>query len=787
MSVLDRKLLRELYHMRGQALAICLVMACGVATFVMSFCTIDSLHLTEQTFFERFRFADLFVHLKRAPQTLLEPLREIPGIAQLEPRIVMEVSLDVPGMAEPAVGRINSTPDRREPLLNRLYLRRGRNIEPDRPGEVLVHESFAQAHELAPGHTLAAVINGKKEKLTVVGIVLSPEYVYPVRPGEFVPDSRRYGIFWMGYSQLAAAFDMEGAFNDVAFSLLPGTIEAEVIKKVDRLTFDYGGTGAYGRADQLSYRFISNEMNQLRTMASLPPIIFLSVTAFLLHVVLSRLIGIQREQIAMLKAFGYSSWETGWHYFKLVLLLVVIGMILGVSMGAWLGYSLTQVYTHFFRFPIFYFHLSPGVVLASLGVSLLASGAGTALAVWSAIRLPVAEAMRPEAPAVYHATLLEKFGLQGWLSPALQMILRNLERQPLKTVLACLGIALSIAIVVMGNCARDAVGEMMELAFKTAQRQDMTIAFIEPTSNRVMHDLMHLPGVLRSEAFRSVPARLRFQHRSRRLAILGLGDDRQLYRLLNLQGREVPIPQNGLVISAKLAEIFDCRVGEWLEVDILEGERPTRSLKLVALLDDFTEPAAYMHKDALHRMMREGESSSGAFLQVDQQHVDQLYREMKSMPRIAGINLKQKMIDTFQQLLDENLLMMILFNVFFASVIAFGVVYNNARISLSERSRELATLRVMGFTRSEISTMFLGELAVITLLAIPLGLLLGYLLAWLMMTALDTETQRFPLVIHASTYALAITITVIATGISAWLVSYRLNRLDLVAVLKARE
>ena len=292
---------------------------------------------------------------------------------------------------------------------------------------------------------------------------------------------------------------------------------------------------------------------------------------------------------------------------------------------------------------------------------------------------------------------------------------------------------------------------------------------------------------MQAESFRAVPARLRFGHRTRRLPILGLSEDRHLYRLLNGQGHEVDVPEEGLVISAKLAEIFQCRPGDWIEVDILEGERPTRSVQLAGLIDDFTEPAAYMRQSSIYRLLREGEAHSGAFLQVDSQQRDQLYRELKAVPRIASVNLKQMMVDTFQQLMDENLLRMIFFNVFFASVIAFGVVYNSARISLSERSRELATLRVMGFTRGEISAMFLGEMAIITLLAIPLGLILGYVLAWLMMLALNTETQRFPLVIHSSTYAMAVTITLVATSLSALMVRRRLDHLDLVSVLKARE
>jgi putative ABC transport system permease protein len=787
MSALDRKLFRDLWHLSGQAVAICLVLACGVATFVMSFCAVSSLRLTQEVFFERSQFAHVFVPLKRAPIALAGRMVEAPGVARVETGIVAEVTLDVPGMREPAVGQLNSVPDRPEGRLNQLYLRRGRYVEPERPGETLVLEGFADAHGLVPGDTLAAVINGKKQQLTVVGVVLSPEFVYPVRPGEFIPDNKHYGLLWMNYRQLEAAFDMKGAFNYASLTLLPGASEAEVLQRLDQLTAPYGGTGAYGRKDQPSYRFIANEMNQLETMASLPPAIFLTVTAFLMHIVFSRLVGLQREQIATLKAFGYSPREIGLHYFKLVMILVLAGVVLGTALGAWLGQEMTDLYARFFRFPEYYFALESWVVLAALGTSIAAALVGTTVSVRAAGRLAVIEAMRPEPPATFRRTWIERLLLRGRLAPELRIIVRNLERQPVKTLFACLGIALAMAILVMGNCAWDAVDEMMDLSFQTAQRQDLTVTFVEPASARATHDLRHLPGVFHVEPFRSVPARLRFEHHSRRLGVLGLVADRRLFRVIDGAGQEIPLPAEGLLASRTLAEIFGCRVGDWIELDVLEGKRPTRRVQLTAVVDDYTEPAAYLSKAALHRLLREAECHSGAFLQIDPAQSDRLYAELKQMPRVAAVNNKRTMIDTFRQLMDENLFRMVFFNVLFASVIAFGVVYNNARIAVAERSRQLATLRVMGFTRGEISRMLLGELGLITFAAIPIGLILGYGLAWLMMAALNTETQRFPLVIQPRTYAFSVVVTLAASLLSALVARRRLDRLDLVAVLKAPE
>jgi putative ABC transport system permease protein len=325
MRALDRKLVRDLWQMKGQAVAIGLVIASGVAVFVMSLCTLGTLRKTQEAYYERYRFADVFAHLKRAPNSLAERIAELPGVARVQTRVVVNVTLDVEGMAEPAVGRLVSVPDRQAPGLNGLYLRSGRYVEPGRDGEVLVSEGFATAHCLRPGDRVLAVINGRRQQLRIVGVALSPEYVYQIREGDVLPDDRRYGVFWMGDTELASAFDMRGAFNDVALTLGPGASEPEVLRRLDRLTEAYGGLGAFGRADQPSHKFVSNEINKLRGMAMVVPAIFLSVAAFLLNVVLSRLIGTQREQIAALKAFGYTRWEVALHYLKLVLLIVTAG------------------------------------------------------------------------------------------------------------------------------------------------------------------------------------------------------------------------------------------------------------------------------------------------------------------------------------------------------------------------------------------------------------------------------------------------------------------------------
>jgi putative ABC transport system permease protein len=787
MTALNRKLLRDLLAMKGQVLAICLVIGCGVAAFVMSLSTLESLRSAQAEYYERYRFADVFAHLTRAPKALEPRIAEIPGVARIQTRIVADVNLDVPGLAEPAIGRLISIPEHRRPGLNEVYLRAGRYIEPRRSGEVLASEAFAEAHDLQPGDTLAAVINGRWQRLRIVGIALSPEYIFQIRPGDILPDEKRFGVFWMGEEQLAAAFNMEGAFNDVTLAARRGASLPGIIERLDRLLEPYGSTGAYDRSEQISNRYLSDEIKQLRSMGLIAPSIFLAVAAFLLNIVLSRLIGTQREQIAALKAFGYMKWEVGLHYLKLMLVIVLAGAGLGTIAGSWMGRNLTEMYTQFYRFPVFGFRFDVRVVLTGAGISALAGVLGTWSAVLRAVRLPPAEAMRPEPPHTYRPTFVERLGLKRLFSPAARMVLRNLERQPWKAGLSSLGIAMAVAVLILGSFMEDAIEYVIELQFQRAQRQDMTIAFVEPTSAGALYAVQHLPGVTAAEPFRSVSVRLRSGHRERRLAIMGLPPGNRLFRLIDLEGQEVRLPREGLVLSRKLAELLHVSVGGSVLAEVLEGERPTRRIPVSGLIEDFAGLAAYMQLESLHRLMRESDVLSGAYVQIEPRRAAELYGQLKATPQVAGVTVKQATLDSFRETIAENLLRFRTFNVIFASIIAIGVVYNSARISLSERSRELATLRVIGFTRGEISRILLGELAVLTLGAIPLGLLLGYAFAWSASAALDTEMYRIPLVVEASTYAFAATVIIIAALISGLIVRRRLDHLDLVAVLKMRE
>jgi putative ABC transport system permease protein len=787
MGTLNRKLRRDLWRIRGQSLAIILVIAAGVALFVMSLGTMRSLETTRDAYYERYRFADVFAHAKRVPESLAGRISRLPGVKWAETRVIVNANLDVAGMEEPAIGRIVSLPDNGILQLNGVVIRDGRNISAANPDEVLISVAFAGAHDLGPGDHLLATLNGHRRQLLITGTALSPEFVYTIAPGGLMPDDRHFGILWMGRSALAGTFDLEDAFNSVSLSLLPSADEREVIEQLDHLLEPYGGTGAFGRSEHVSDQFLANEMVQLRTMGRVAPAIFLAVAAFLLNIVVARLVATEREQIGLLKAFGYSDLAVGWHYMKMVLAIAAIGTLLGFGFGTWLGRGMTVLYTQFFQFPFLFYEAPIETYVVGGIVTMLAAALGVTNAVGRAVRLAPAVAMQAAPPPVYHRTLLDRAGPSALFGQSTRMILRHVARWPLRAGLTVVGIAMSAAIIVSTFFSVDAMDFMLDVTFNQTQRQDATITFFEPVPLAVGEEIARLPGVLDAEPFRALAVRFRLGPRERRLGIMGILPDADLSRLVDRDLEPVSLPREGLVLSSKLAEILGARRGDLVHIEIMEGRRLARTARVSAIVEEYMGVTAYMDLRALNRLAGEGPTASGVNVLIDPAHAAALFRALKDAPVVATTTLQSAAIEMFEATMQESLLIMTFALAIFGGLIAFGVVYNSARISLSERGRELASLRVLGFTRGEVSYILLGEFGLLIIVALPLGCVIGYGLAWLLAQSLDTELFRIPLIVDRATYGFAISVVLVSAALSGWMVRRRIARLDLVAVLKTRE
>lgn len=788
LTPLDLKLLRDLRRMKGQIVAVSLVMACGLAMMIMTRSLILTLESTRDAYYQRYRMADVFGSLKRAPESMKARLAEIPGVAAIETRVVLDAVLDLPEVPEPCTAHLVSLPEfGGQPTLNQIYMRSGRMPLPDARREVIASEAFAKANGLKLGDSIAVIINGHRDSLLIVGIGLSPEFVFEARAGETLPDRKRYGVFWMNYRALAVAYNMDGAFNDFCIDLAPGVAAGGVMSELDRMLSTYGALGSYTRRDHASAQRLEDELRVLHALAVAYPVVFLSVAAFMVNAVLARLVRLQREQIAQLKALGYSSWQVGRHYLNFAFAIVILGSILGGIAGRYMGNGLLSMYEMFFQFPALNFVLDYSALGIALVVSAGASMLGVLSVVRAAVKLPPAEAMRPEPPADFKPSLLERIGLTQWFTPTFRMALRNIERRPWQSVFTIAGLSLATGLMVLPGSMEDSIDYLLTYQWNDVQRQDVVAFLVEPGSGSSFHDLEHLPGVTRAEPIRAVQARIHYAHHSRKLAITGMPKGSDLNRLLDAQGRLIVLPDEGLVMSKKLAEILGANLGDEVLVDVLEGERPTRSIAIRGLIEDFAGVAAYMDLEALRRLMREGPSISGAYLSVDAKQWPNFMREVKDTPRIAITLVKKDQLNAFRSTTGQSIGIIRKLYLTLAVIVAFGVVYNSARIALSERSRDLATLRVIGFSQGEVGSVLLGELTLLVLAALPVGLLFGRGLATFIIAAISTETVRMPLLISGKTYSVAVMVVMIAAGSSFWVVGRMVRKLDMVGVLKARD
>lgn len=788
MKVLDLKLLRDLRRLWAQCLAIALVLAAGVMQLVIFAGLERSLVETREAYYERNRFAHVFATAVRAPEILRDEIAAIPGVLGVETRIVRSAVLDLQGVREPGLGQIVSLgAGGALPLLNVPLIAQGRLPGMERPDEVVVSEKFAEANGFRPGDSFVAILDGQRRDLTVTGTALSPEFIYAIPPGAIMPDDRRFGILWMPRETLEAAFGLRGAFNAVALQIAADADEREVIAALDRLLEPYGGTGAVGRDLQMSHSFIDAELEQLRMMMTILPPVFFAVAAFLVNMVLSRLIALEREQIGLLKALGYTQSEIGWHYVKLALLIGIGGVAIGWGAGLWGGRALAAVYQHFFHFPFLIFVQHMGVYVLSGSVGLATVVAGAFLAVRRVLKLTPAVAMAPPAPTHFRRGIMDRVLSVLRLRQTVMMVLRNLLRWPLRAGLTMLGLAMSCAVLVASLFMFDSVDEMMDAAFFQANRQDATIAFSGPRPLAVLEDVAALPGVLRAEAVLSKPVRLRAGPREKLVALEGLRPGNDLARVLDARTGRVVAPGDGLVLGRRLAEQLGIVPGQAVEVEFLGGARSRHELVVSGLVTQYFGLGAYMDFAALNRLLDQAPQVSAVHVSLDEAAIDALYDRVKQTPAIGEVTLWTQVRASFDETLAESAGITTTIATVLAGLIVVGVAYNAARIQLSERARELAGLRILGFTRGEVSLVLMGELAILTLIAIPIGFVIGIGIAEGMARSLTTDLYEIPAVVGRGTLVQSGLTVAVAAAVSALVVRRRIDRFDLVAVMKTRE
>lgn len=786
-SPLTHKLLRDLWRMKGQAMAIGVVIAVGVGMLVMMQGLVTSLNETRATYYERYRLAGVFAPVTRAPDRLATRIAAIDGVSAVEPRVIGAALIDVETFDLPVQAQAVSLPDLRAPRINDVFLTDGRMIDSDHSDEILLLQAFAKAHGLGPGDAISATMNGARRSFQVVGLAQSPEYLYTTAPGELVPDDARFGVIWMSRSALAAAYDMDGAFNEALVALARGANEAAVLDAIDRILDPYGGTGAYPLADQASNQLVSQEISGLEAAAVGVPPIFLAVAAFLLYIVINRMVQSEREEIGLMKAFGYTNGEVGAHYFKLVIAIAAGGALAGCLMGIAGGRALIQVYAAYFKFPFLVFALDPASFVTGVSVSILAASAGGVFVLKGVFALTPATAMRAPAPADYSRTGKIGHAVNRLLDQPSRMVLRRITRQPGRMAGAMIGIACGMALSVAMITIYAGFDRTIDLTFNVVDRSDVTASFTHSVSEATIFELRRMEGVTLVEPVRHVPTVLRNGLATHRGVVSGLTPDARLNRALDSDLQPIALDGGGIVLSTALASKLDIAPGETLTVEVREGRQPVLQIPVTAVAESLLGSPSYMDLTALNRALREPNRVSGAYLSIDEAHASEIYKALQDMPSIAGVSLKSQAQDAFETLMNTGAGAIRYVMGAIAFVITFGIVYNAARIAYAERSRDLASLRVIGFTRGETAFVLFGELAIVTLVALPIGGLLGYYLSFGIAAGFSTELYQIPAIFDPGSYGFAAMVVIGAAVASGWLVKRDIDRVDLVSALKTRE
>jgi len=786
-SPLNKKLLRDLARIKTQAAAIGLVIALGVLMLVMMKGLVNTLDETRLAYYDRYRMADVFAPVTRAPQRMLDRLAALPGVTAVEGRVYGGALIDIGATDLPVRAQALSLPDTSRPRLNDVYLTAGRLPELGRADEILLLEGFAKARGLALNDRLTATMNGTKRSFRIAGLAQSPEFLYSTAPGEMVPDDARFAVFWMRQAALAAAYDMQGAFNQALLSLTRDTTPEAVIMAADRILAPYGATGAFGLVDLTSNRFVSEEIKGLRGTSTVIPPIFLGVAAFLLYIVVNRMVQAEREQIGLLKAFGYSSTEVSLHYLKLVLLIAVLGAILGSIGGIAAGNSLALLYQQYYKFPFLVFSVDPRSFVTGFTVSILTASIGSLFVLRGVFRLTPAVAMRPPAPPDYSRSFDLAAKLKRWLDQPSRMVLRRLTRYPGRMLGAVVGIGTGLALSVASLTLMAGFNTTLDLSFNVMNRGEMGLSFTTKQTDKALLELGRLPGVEHVEPSRAVSAVFRNGTYSYRGAIEGRPEFPILNRVINADEQPISMRREGVILSKPLSEILHLAPGDTLTAEIREGRRPILHLPVIGVAETLMGAPAFMELGALSRVLNEPGQITGATLTIDESQLAALTEDLKAMPQIAGISLKSDTRAALEDIMNTGPGSVRYVMLAIAAIITFGIVYNSARIAFAERSRDLASLRVMGFTKGEASFVLLGELAVVTLAALPLGVGLGYGLTYLTVQGFSTDIYQIPVTFSPRSYGLAISAVLIAAGLSGWLVKRELDRVDLVAALKTRE
>jgi len=792
MKPLQRKLIRDLWGRKGALATLLVIMAIGVGAYVGMASVWRDLDGARAGYYRDQRLAHFVVDLKRLPQWAVKESATLPNVSALRGRVRQAVLMELPGVERPIPGAAISMPQARRPVLNDVRLRSGSWFSGSNEREVILDHAFAQARGLRPGDRIKALLLDRQHELLVVGTAQSPEFVYLIPPdGGFAPDPSRFGVLYAGEEFLRNSGDLQGAWNQLVGTVhdTSATAVANTLALLSERLDPFGVTLATSMRDDPSVRYLEDELAGLEVQSRVLPALFLGVAALVLNVLLGRLVAQQRSVIGTLRALGYPAAAVTRHYLAYGLVVGLAGGLAGLAMGWWIQGQMVTMYHDFFALPGLAPQLHPDVVLTGLAISLLFAAAGTWKGVRGAARLAPADAMRPPPPERAGRVLPERIpGLWRRLPFAGRMLLRTVFRNPFRSLVSVVAAAVSTTLVFTALSMVDALAYLMRYEYQRVAHQDFTVGLRDPDAVQAAAEVERLSGVARTEPQLTVISDLSHGPYRKRVGVMGLPPGGRLYTPLDGSGNPLVMPDAGLVLNRKLAEILHLRPGDTLRLRPLIGQRQEVTAEVAAVTDNFFGLTAYADIRYLSRLLGEAEAANAVLGALQPgAGAEPLLDELKRRPTVVGIGERLRAFNLMEETFGETMGAMIGVMVLFSGSIAFGSVLNAALVSLSERQREVATLRTLGYRSGQVARLLAGEGLLLNGLGLLVGLVAGVGLAHLLSVAYSTELYRFPAVILPGTLLLSAVVVVLFVATAQLILFWMIRRLDWLAVLNVKE
>jgi len=788
--LLVRKLRRDVYRRKGALLALVAIVAVGMSCYVAMEGVYRDLDNSRAAFYREYHLADFTVDLKRAPLSAAAAVEEVPNVRRARPRVSVAVTIDLENTPEPVSGRAISMPLEKRPVLNDVLMRSGTWFS-SAEGEVIVNADFAAANGIVPGSTLDVLLLDKQHRLLVVGTAMSPEFVYLLPPsGGLAPDPKTFGVLYMPEDFLEKSADLDGACNQIV-GMACDTREialSNMLELLEEKLDPYGVVSTTPRSEQPSVKFLSEELKGLEATAAILPVVFFGVAALVLNVLITRMVAQQRTSIGVLRAIGYTWGDMLRHYLAYGALIGAAGAVLGAALGIWLQGIFCRLYALYFSLPEIEPHFYGDIMAAGSAVSVLFAVAGSARGAWHAVKMAPAVAMQPPMPEVGGAIILERIRpLWGMLGFAWKMIMRTIFRNPFRSTVTLLSGLVSTALLFATVHTYSAFAYLVDHEYERTAHHDFQMALRDPVDGRAVAETASLPGVTYAEGQLAVPCRLSRGPYSKRLVVTGMPEPSRLYTPIDAAGNPITVPEGGLILTRKLADILHVRPGETLRMRPLIGRRRETVVPVVALVDTYLGLSAYADIGYLGRLIGEYRVVNAVFGTTGGAARNEFLEEIKRRPSAVGYGERSRTLKLIDDVIGASLGPSIAVLVLFAGIIALGSMLNTNLVSLSEREREVGSLRVMGYTPLQALKIFAGESLVVYIFAVAAGLAAGVGLARLISMAYYTEIYRFPVVIRAWQFAAAAAMMAVFF-IAAQLLIYRvIIGLDWLEVLKSRE